>query len=160
MSVWSCVCRGQRPLSSEHGACKTVRARFSPWRSGKIPENLFRCSLFAKGFNRKAKARLLSYMCHIRSTKKRTLLRWRTLPPMAQRIKSSQLRCRENMAYLRQPRPNSGLGFWAEALKSCSLFAQKRLNAVSGLQVSKLPVSRLKVFGLDICGSPQGCRCT
>ena len=36
------------PLSSAHGTYKTVKARFWSWFSSQRPENLFRCSLFAR----------------------------------------------------------------------------------------------------------------
>ena len=36
------------PLPSEHGTCKTATARFWPWLSGKSPEHLLRCCLFAR----------------------------------------------------------------------------------------------------------------
>ena len=37
-----------RPLSSEHGTYKTVRARFCPWLSGGSARNILRSSLFAR----------------------------------------------------------------------------------------------------------------
>ena len=36
------------PLSSECGTCETVKARFWPWLSGKNPQNVFSCPLFAR----------------------------------------------------------------------------------------------------------------
>ena len=39
-----CICR---PLPSEYGTHKTVKARFWPWPSGKSPSDLLSCSLFA-----------------------------------------------------------------------------------------------------------------
>ena len=36
------------PLSSEGGTHTTVKARFRPWLSDTCPENLARCSLFAR----------------------------------------------------------------------------------------------------------------
>ena len=37
-----------RQLTSEHGTYKTVKARFWPWFSGKSPQHLLTCSLFAR----------------------------------------------------------------------------------------------------------------
>jgi hypothetical protein len=35
-------------VKARFGTYKAVRARFWPWRSGKSPQNLSRCSLFAR----------------------------------------------------------------------------------------------------------------
>ena len=109
MSVWSCVCRGQRPLSSEHGACKSVRAKFWPWLPGKSPENLSSCSLFAQ--------KRLNAVSGLQVSK---------LP--VSRLKA---RCRVYMAHVRQSEPDSRLGVRAKFLKTFSVVPSS-LRALTG----------------------------
>ena len=98
------------PESRECGTCKTVKAGFWHWLSGKSTENLSSGSLFAR-------ERILK---GISTTSSMTITR-RPLTAVERMwlIYDSQGQHRANVAHIRQPRPDSGLDFQEEVLLSC-----------------------------------------